>query len=442
MNRLIVRWLVVAGLLGLTSNPSQAQATGPSGESRVVSLSSLVDELLAKSPELQAVRKRYEAAQTRPYRESALPDPRITAGWSSNGNPLPGAGLGVEPTSNVGMQIAQELPYPGKRTLKSGMAWKEAESEGQMFRARELSLVSQLKSAFYELRFTYEAAGILRRSQSVLQTLSKVAEARYSVGRATQQDLIRSQVEISILENKLVLLEQRKATLAAEILALLNRPPGSSLGRPESAASLPDLPSLELLETRAGQASPMLRSQRALIDSKQLGVQMARKEYYPDFDVMAGYYNMGRMKDMWEMRVQVNVPVYFWRKQRYGLEDSALRLVEAQRTYRSAEQMLAFRIRERFQTAEASRKLMDLYSKRIVPQSQFALESSLASYETGAVDFLTILSNFNTILDYEMRYHEQQAEYLKALSGLEELVAQPLESVGEGAVLKDWGKQP
>ena len=142
------------------------------------------------------------------------------------------------------------------------------------------------------------------------------------------------------------------------------------------------------------------------------------------------------------MKVQVNVPVYFWRKQRYGLEESTLRLVEAQRTYRSTEQMLAFRIRDRFQIAEASRKLMELYSKRIVPQSQFALESSMASYETGAVDFLTVLSNFNTILEYEMRYYEQQAEYLKALSSLEELVAQPLDKLGTATGLNEGEKQP
>ena len=145
------------------------------------------------------------------------------------------AGLGVEPTSNIGMQIAQELPYPGKRTLRGGMARKEADSEGQMLRARELGLVAQLKGAFHELRFIYEALDILRRNQSVLQRLAKVAEARYSVGRAMQQDLIKSQVEISILDSRLIPLEQRKASITAEIVALLNRQPGSDLGRPEAA---------------------------------------------------------------------------------------------------------------------------------------------------------------------------------------------------------------
>ena len=407
----------------LVVTPSPPNAAGE----YTLKLDELIKELVRSNPELAAARKRYEAALTRPAQEGALPDPRITAGWISNGNPLPGAGLGVEPTSNIGFQIAQELPYPGKRTIKGGIARKEADSEAQVYRARELSLIAQLKTAFYELSFLYEAQDILRRNQSLLQQLLRVAEARYSVGKAMQQDLFKSQVEISILENKLVVLEQKKASTVAEINLLLNRSPSETLGRPEPTEALPDLGPLPSLQSQAETASPMLRAQQSVIDSKQLGVQMARREYYPDFDVMGGYYNQGSMKDMYEFKVQINVPIYFWRKQRYALEESSLRLVEAQKTYRATDQMLSFRIRDRYLVAEASRKLMDLYSKRVVPQAQFALESSLASYETGGVDFLTVLSNISSILENEMNYYEQRAEYLKALAALEELVAKPLD---------------
>jgi len=392
-----------------------------------VKLDELIKELLQSNPELSAARKRYEIALTRPAQEGALHDPRITAGWISNGNPLPGAGLGVEPTSNIGLQIAQEIPYPGKRTLKGSMAQKEADSEAQLYRARELSLVTQVKTSFYELRFQYEAEEILHRNQALLQQLLKVAEARYAAGKTMQQDLFKSQVEISILETRLALVEQKKARAAAEINALLNRSPSDGLGRPEPVESLPELGALPSLQSQAETASPMLRAQQSVIDSKQLSVQVARREYYPDFDIMGGYYNQGQLKDMWEFKMQVNVPIYFWRKQRYALEESSLLLVEAQKTYRATEQMLSYRIRDRYLAAEAARKLMDLYWKRILPQAQFALESSLASYETGGVDFLTVLSNMSNILENEMSYHEQRAEYLKAIAGLEELVAMPLD---------------
>ena len=79
----------------------------------------------------------------------------------------------------------------------------------------------------------------------------------------------------------------------------------------------------------------MLRAQRATIDNRQLGLELSRRDYYPDFEVMGGYFNQGSMKDMWEFRVQMNIPIFFARKQRLGVEEAGARLSEAQRTYRA-----------------------------------------------------------------------------------------------------------
>jgi outer membrane protein, heavy metal efflux system len=419
----VLRFVFLLSLtLGLSPRLSQS-ADLPKEES--VRLGSLVGELLRSNPELQAARKRYEAALTRPAQESALPDPRITMGWISNGWPYPGAGLGTEATSNIGFQLAQEIPFPGKRALKGGIAQREADSEAQAVCAAELRLVAQLKGRYYELLYIYEAVDLIRRNQELLQQMAKVSEARYSAGKAMQQDIIKAGIEVAILENRLIALEQKKLSSNSEINALLNRPPDASLGRPEPMSTLPPLASFESLRAQALEASPLLRGQRAVIDGRQLNVQSAQKAYYPDFDVMTGYYNQGAMKPMWEFKVQLNIPLYFGKKQRYGLEEAGANLVEAQRMYRNDQQWLLFRLRDRYVAAEAALKLMNLYSQQVVPQSELALQSSLASYEGGSVDFLTVLSNFNTIRDYQMNYFEQRAEYLKALSGLEELTGTP-----------------
>ena len=431
--------LLPAGQLG-ESRPEGSSAADPASQAPALKLDPLIQDLVKFNPELQAARKRYEAALKRPVQQSALPDPRITMGWVSNGYPYPGAGLGLEATSNIGIQVAQEFPYPGKRALMGGMAQKEADIEAQGVRARELNLVTQLKERYYELRLSYESIDLLRQNQALLQQLAKVAEARYAVGKAMQQDLIKAAVEISILENRLILLEQKKQSLAAEINTMVGRSPELTLGRPEGLSTVPPLEPLGALQARALQISPLLQAQQAMIDSRQLNVQSAQKAYYPDLDVMSGYYNQGAMKPMWEFKVQVNLPIYFWRKQRPGLEEAAVRLSEAQRTYRSQEQMIRFQLRDRHLAAQASRRLMDLYSNQIVPQSQLALESSLADYETGNIDFLSVLSNFNTIRDYQMNFFEQQAEYLKVLSRLDELAGRvtmgtaPFQGVQNGEV--------
>ena len=427
---LLLSLILLAGLRPTLAGPALLQESNPpkaadQGQAEPLRLDSLVAELLKSNPELQAARKRYEAALTRPAQESALPDPRVTAGWVSNGWPYPGAGLGAEATSNIGIQVAQEIPFPGKRALKGGIAQKEADSEAQSARALELRLVAQLKQKYYDLLFTYEAVDLIHRNQALLQQLAKVAEARYSAGKAMQQDIIKASIEVTILDNRLIALEQKKLSSQAEINALLNRPPDADLGRPETVSATPALEPFESLRNRAVEASPLLQGQRAVIDGRQLNVQSAQKAYYPDFDVMTGYYNQGAMKPMWEFKVQVNIPLYFGKKQRYGLEEAGANLAEAQRTYRNEQQWLLFRLRDRYVAAEAALKLMDLYSKQVVPQSELALQSSLASYEGGGVDFLTVLSNFTSIREYQMSYFEQRAEYLKALSGMEELTGIP-----------------
>jgi outer membrane protein TolC len=144
----------------------------------------------------------------------------------------------------------------------------------------------------------------------------------------------------------------------------------------------------------------MLRAQRAVIDSRQLGLSLSRREYYPDFEIMGGYFNQGSMKDMWEARVQMNIPIFFARKQRLAVEEAGARLGETQRTYRAEEQMIRYRIKDQYLAAENSRRLMGLYSKLILPQATLALESSLTSYSTGHIDFLSVFSNFSTILEY------------------------------------------
>jgi outer membrane protein TolC len=396
------------------------------GQQQPSKLDELVAQALRGNPEILAAQKRYEAARQRPTQESTLPEPMFSLGYQSVGRPYPVAGIGKETLANVGVMVSQEFPFPGKLSLRGGMATKEAEAEFQQYQAVQLNVVSRLKQAYYRLYYACAATDVLNRERELLDNLRRVTEVRYTVGKAAQQDVFKAQTQISILETRLVKLEQERSSAEAEINSLLNRQAGTPVARPEEIKPKEFALNLDELYSSARTESPMLRRDQKMIERTELALNLARKDYYPDYTLTAGYFNQGSMAPMYMARVDFKLPVYFWRKQRAGVAEQASTAVQARHTFEATDQGLRFRIKDDYLMAQASWKLMELYGKTVVPQASLALESSLSTYETGSVDFLSVLSNFSMVLDYEMNYYEELASYYQALSRLEEMTARKL----------------
>jgi len=162
-----------------------------------------------------------------------------------------------------------------------------------------------------------------------------------------------------------------------------------------------------------------------MIDRSQLAVDAARKEYKPDFAVTGGYYYMGAMRPMYEFRVDVKIPLR--RERRAAAVTEQMHSAEqAKNTFDATRLGLQGRIHEDYQTASTTVRLARLYRDTVLPQARLALESSMASYQTGGVDFLSVLTNFGTVLEYEMTYFEELASYHTAVSRLEEMIGTPL----------------
>jgi outer membrane protein TolC len=170
----------------------------------------------------------------------------------------------------------------------------------------------------------------------------------------------------------------------------------------------------------------MLRRDEKMVRRSELAVNAARREYYPDITLNGGYYNMGGMPDMYMFRADIKVPLYWFRKQRPGVTERATEVAQARRTLEATGRTLIFRIEDDYTMAEASLKLVGVYRDTVIPQASLTLESSLSSYETGKVDFVTVLGNYVAILEYEMNYYEQlQTAYL-AIVRLEEMTGKRL----------------
>jgi outer membrane protein TolC len=162
-----------------------------------------------------------------------------------------------------------------------------------------------------------------------------------------------------------------------------------------------------------------------MIDRSRVAVEAARREYKPDFAVSGGYYYMGAMPPMYEFRFDVKVPLQ--RARRVAAVTEQLSGVdEARNTLDATRLLLQARIQEDYQMASTSIRVATLYRDTVLPQARLALESSMASYQTGAVDFLSVLTNFGAVLEYEMTYFDELTAFHAAASRLEEMTGTAL----------------
>jgi outer membrane protein TolC len=383
-------------------------------------LPDLVQEALRNNREILAAQKKYEAARQRPAQESALPDPTVGLGYTSNGGPYPGAGLGRDATSNIGVMVSQDIPFPGKRQLRGEIAAKEAGAEFDQYLAVRLNVISRLKQAYHELHHANAAVMFVKRYQDLLQNILRISEARYSVGRAAQQDIFKAQTQFSIFQTQLLRYQQEQSSKQIEINALLNRPQGGSISVPEEMASGELTVTVEDLLGNARTSAPALAREQKMVQRNELAANLARKDFYPDYTVSGGYFNQGGMPPMWQFRVDFKIPAWLG-KQRAAVTGQTFAASEARHTYEAAAVSIQAEIRNQYTIAETARKLVDLYQKAVIPQAQLALESSIASYETGALDFLSLFSNFMSVVDYQLMYHEEVMQFHVALARLEEL---------------------
>ena len=384
-------------------------------------LEDLVQEALGRNPEILAAQKRYEALRQRPSQASSLPDPTLSLSYNSSGNPLPFQGLGKEPNANAGVMVSQELPFPGKRKLRGEIASSEAGAEFDQYLMTRLSVVSRLKQAYYRLAYLHGAVETLTREHHLMQQFLRIGEARYSAGKAAQQDIFKAQTQLSVMETRIERLRQEIPSRQAEINSLLSRAVDSPLARPVDLTPEPLGVTLDDLMAQVRDSAPLLRREQKLVERTELALNLARKDYYPDYTVSGGYYYMGSMPPMYMARVDFKLPAYFWRKQRPAVAEQAATVAGARQDYQAANQALSFRVKDEYLMAETSFRLMNMYSTTVVPQASLAMQSSLASYETGAVDFLSVLMNFTSMLDYELNYQDESLSYFLALARLEEM---------------------
>lgn len=385
-----------------------------------LSLDQLVQEALARNPEIRSALSQVNSLRHRVPQAKTLPDPTVSVGWM--GNITPFSVQHNDPSSYRGVNAMEVFPYPGKLKLRGEIANRETEAARWQYEAVRRRVVAQVKTAYYQYYFANQAAALTRKNKDLMEKLAKIAEARYRVGKGIQQDVLKSQVEISRLVQQLTVLDQQEKTAQVRLDTLLDSDPDTPLPPPAPVRQADFKYTLPQLYQLAQSNDTGLQGDQRLVKRDQERIALAKKDYLPDFTVGYAYEQRPDMADMHGFTAGINVPVFYRSKQREEVKEAADALVSERQGQENRRTNLFFEVKEQYLSAQASSELLHLYSGAIVPQSSLALESSMAAYEVGKVDFLTILDNFITVLDYQTGYYRELVDYQIALARLEPLV--------------------
>lgn len=416
------------------------EKTVPSSQGKVrIDLPGLIKELEGTNPEIKAARQRWEAAKAVVPQVQTLPDPRLQFGYQRMPmtDPLQGAMYG----------FGQEIPFPGKLRLTGEVAQSEAERLEQEFQALRLRQIAALKEAYFNLHFIHKSTEIVEKNKVLLIQFEKTAKARYSVGQAAQQDVFRAQVEISRVLDRLAVLDQQKESLHAAINRLVNRPPSGPLGTPEEIQTTILTIPLQELSRRADEFSPALLATAKSIDRSERSVSLAKRQYYPDFDVTAlGLRNDRTNDNGYQVMVGIKIPLFYETKQKQGVREAHASLEGAHEDFTATRQDLLFQVKDGFVQAQRAERLITILRDAIIPQATMALQASQAGYGVGKVDFLTLLNSLLTLQESELELHGEMAAHEKAMARLEEVTGGPLTITGslppgDGARTLDSGER-
>lgn len=420
-------WLLVglfAFLVGLTltlSGPvlAEKEETALSGE--ILKLESALAYAQEHNPAIRAAQSRLLAAQKVPTQASAYDDPMVM--WDNWNAP---ESLRVDRAGNNIFRLSQRIPFPGKLRLKGEIAAKEAERRAEELRATEIDTTTQVKKAYYDLWLVYRNLQVYSRDKELVAQFARIAEQKYAVGQVSQPDVLRAQVELTRLINRVTTETLASAKARAQLNALLSRPPEALLGIPQN----PPLPMVTYamidLEALALKNRPELIAQAKAIERETLTLALARKAYYPDFEVsVSRFVNFGQ-QDGFGFVFSATIPLAFKYKYDAGVEEAVANRQTEQSELRRLQDLALFEVKQALVEAQTALEQLNLFLYTHIPQAEQTLAASQIGYQTGVIDFLSLIDSVRAIEQVHLEHLMAATNFEKAWAGLEQAVGKEL----------------
>jgi len=399
------------------------------GWAEVLSLQDARARAVANNPGLAEMRERYLALSERAPQQGSLPDPVLSLAAANF--PWDEFDRNQEPMTQLQVGISQTFPYPGKRGLAAAAAGFEAETALHSVEEMQLGLKENVAVTWWEIYYLDRSLETIERNQALLRQFVEVARTRYEVGEGLQQDVLLAQLELSRLLDQAIQVQALREERAIRLNLLMGELPDAAVDLPSGhAVELAPLAPRQQLYLRAVEARPALAGQRAAIRASASRLELARKDYFPDFTVGVRYGNrdeddLGQSRqDFLSVMLSVQVPLYAGSKQDRQVSQRERELARSQYALTDERNRVMADIASAITDYRRATGQLELFDTGIIPQARQTVESMLAGYQVNEVDFLNLVRSQVTLLNVELQYWRSYSEANQSIARLQAAVGE------------------
>jgi outer membrane protein TolC len=405
------RFAVACATVALTCfGPAARAADLPSP----LRLGDVLDAVERENPELAARRSLHAAAARRPAATVWPDDPMAMLEWWQQ--PVDFA------TVPIMLTLRQPIPIISKLHARRELAERQANSARDEVDEVARRIQMEAKRAYFELVLADRNAGQNDAVRGLVENLVRVVEARYRVGMAVQADLLKAQGELLMLENERLDFERDRSTATTALNRLMNRTADASLGPTGSEPDLVSLPAAGELVDRAVATRPELRRAQDAVAEAKAKLTVEQRENLPELAAWGAYMVNIRGVDTFTVGFQTSLPIFSSIRKRSLASAAELEVQAAGKALEAARRETEAAVRTVLLELDSAARHVRLHADKMVPLSELTLQSALASYEAGRVDFPAVLEAARAVREHHTDHIKYLVEYERRLAELEQLV--------------------
>jgi len=416
-------FLVILAILSTGSLSLASDALQPPDANNLTRLEDYLRYAALNNAALKASFETWKAAVEAVPQAKALPDPKFTYGYFIK-----------EMDTKQQFELMQEFPWFGTIRARTDQAAANANAAQKRYEAKKLELFQQVKHAFYEYGYLAQAIQIANESLDLIKHFEQVARTKYAGATSSHPDVIRAQIELAILEDRLKSLKELRPAITAELNGILNRPADANLPWPQPLQYQQTSIDFAKLYALIVQNNPDLKAVDYEIEAMRKSEILAKKRSLPNIGVGVSFMDTAQATASGNpilATVSLNLPIWT-ESYKAGERQARAMLLGTRQEKIQLENTLGAEARQLLYEFDDTVRKIRLYRDIVIPKTKEMVLASESAYQAATIDFLSLIDAQDKLLNYELLYERAAAENAQNLAKLERLAGTSLATVDNG----------